>query len=282
MRKGLVLEGGGMRGMYTAGVLDVMMERSVEVDGIVGVSAGAVFGCNYKSGQIGRVIRYNTTYCRDPRYVSLRSLIKTGDLYGEQFCYHDIPEELDPFDAEAFERNPVEFYVTCTDVLTGKPIYRRCTKGDGADLQWMRASASMPLVSRIVTAVGYKLLDGGISDSIPIEWMREKGYRKNIVVLTRPEGYRKRKSGGRALFRTAYRKYPAVAETIEKRHIMYNETLDKIWELRKTGEIFVLSPSREIKLSRIERNPDKLQEMYQLGREDAQSQLKNMVDFLSD
>ena len=112
--------------------------------------------------------------------------------------------------------------------------------------------------------------------------MREKGYRKNIVVLTRPEGYRKRKSGGRALFRTAYRKYPAVAETIEKRHIMYNETLDKIWELRKTGEIFVLSPSREIKLSRIERNPDKLQEMYQLGREDAQSQLKNMVDFLSD
>lgn len=119
MRKGLVLEGGGMRGMYTAGVLDVMMERSVEVDGIVGVSAGAVFGCNYKSGQIGRVIRYNTTYCRDPRYVSLRSLIKTGDLYGEQFCYHDIPEELDPFDAEAFARNPVEFYVTCTDVLTG-------------------------------------------------------------------------------------------------------------------------------------------------------------------
>ena len=206
MKTGLVLEGGAMRGMYTAGVLDVMLEQQVQVDAVVGVSAGAVFGCNYKSRQIGRTIRYNKAYCRDPRYMSIRSLIKTGDLFGEEFCYHELPERLDPFDLETFESNPVEFYVAATDVHTGKPVYHKCTDGKEEDLQWMRASASMPVVSRVVSVGGYELLDGGISDSIPVNWFRSQGYEKSIVVLTRAEGYRKKESAPNPAISFALRK----------------------------------------------------------------------------
>ena len=188
MKTGLVLEGGAMRGLYTAGVLDILMENGITVDGAVGVSAGAVFGCNYKSGQIGRVLRYNLAYCRDPRYMGLRSLIRTGDLYGEQFCYHDIPDRLDPFDREAFRKNPMAFYVVCTDVHTGEAVYYRLSDGGDRDIQWMRASASMPLVSRTVQVDGYELLDGGIADSIPIAWFRSQGYTRNLVILTQPAG----------------------------------------------------------------------------------------------
>ena len=136
--------------------LDVMMEQDIIFDGAVGVSAGAVFGCNYKSRQPGRVIRYNKRYCRDPRYVSIRSLLKTGDLYGESFCYHELPDRLDPFDAAAYRKNPMEFYVVCTDALTGEAVYHRCDRGDARDLQWMRASASMPMVSKLVELDVYK------------------------------------------------------------------------------------------------------------------------------
>ena len=167
MKTGLILEGGAMRGMYTAGVLDVMMENNIWVDGAVGVSAGAVFGCNYKSKQIGRTIRYNKKYGRDPRYAGFHSLLKTGDYFGTEFCYHEIPERLDPFDTETFEKNPVEFYVVGTDVTTGKAVYHKCTNGKDKDLEWFRASASMPLLSNIVEVDGYRLLDGGIADSIP-------------------------------------------------------------------------------------------------------------------
>ena len=184
MKTGLVLEGGAMRGMYTAGVLDVMMENHVEVDGVIGVSAGAVFGCNYKSKQIGRAIRYKKKNCYDVRYVSLKYLIKNGDLYGAEFCYNELPNRLDPFDVKTYQENPVDFYVTCTDVHTGRPVYHLCNRGDAEDIQWMRASASMPLVSRIVSVGGYDLLDGGISDSIPIRWFLKQGYKKNIVILT--------------------------------------------------------------------------------------------------
>ena len=124
MKTGLVLEGGAMRGMFTAGVLDVLMEHNIQLDGAVGVSAGAVFGCNYKSHQIGRTIRYNTEYCTDKRYASFGNLLRTGNLYSEQFCYHTVPEKLDPFDTEAFRENPMDFFVVCTDVRTGEPIYR--------------------------------------------------------------------------------------------------------------------------------------------------------------
>ena len=149
MKTGLVLEGGAMRGMFTASVLGVLMEHNIQLDGAVGVSAGAVFGCNYKSHQIGRTIRYNTEYCTDKRYASFGNLLRTGNLYSEQFCYHTVPEKLDPFDAETFQKNPMDFFVVCTDVRTGEPIYRKCRTGNAEDIQWMQASASMPLAATI-------------------------------------------------------------------------------------------------------------------------------------
>ena len=164
LRTGLVLEGGAMRGIFTAGVLDVLMEGRVAVDGIVGVSAGACFGCNVKSGQIGRAIRYNRRYCADWRYWSLWSLIWTGDLFGADFCYHRLPNELDPFDWDAFAANPMPFHVVCTDVRTGRPVYHDCVETGDVCLEWVRASASMPIVSRIVELDGGKYLDGAVTD----------------------------------------------------------------------------------------------------------------------
>ena len=192
MKTGLVLEGGAMRGMFTAGVLDILMEHNIDVDGVIGVSAGATFGCNYKSKQIGRTIRYNMKYCNDPRYCSFRSLLKTGDLYGAEFCYHTLPEQLDLFDNETYEASPMEFYMVTTDVNTGEPVYYKCDKFDHEGLEWVRASASMPLVSRIVEVGGRQMLDGGISDSIPLQYFQSIGYNKNLVILTQPRDYVKK------------------------------------------------------------------------------------------
>lgn len=194
MKTGLVLEGGAMRGMFTAGVLDVLMEHGIVLDGAIGVSAGAVFGCNYKSHQIGRTIRYNTEYCQDKRYASFGNLLRTGNLYSEQFCYHTVPEKLDPFDAKTFAENPMDFFVVCTDVRTGDPIYHKCRTGDAEDIQWMQASASMPLAARIVKIGHYQLLDGGIADSIPVRFFESIGYKRNLIVLTQPKGFVKRRT----------------------------------------------------------------------------------------
>jgi predicted patatin/cPLA2 family phospholipase len=280
MKRGLVLEGGGMRGLYTAGVLDILMEQGVEFDGLVGVSAGAVFGCNYKSRQIGRVLRYNTTYCRDPRYISLRSLVRTGDLYEEGFCYRELPQVLDPFDTAAFAANPLEFHLVCTDVRTGRPVYHRCDVGDAEDIQWMRASASMPLVSRVVSVGGMELLDGGISDSIPLKWSRGAGYDRDVVVLTQPAGYRKKKSAFAPLLKLLLRKYPAIVDAMGKRPQVYNAALDELEALERAGEVFVLRPGRKLALSRTERDPQKLRNAHRLGREDAERRLGELRAFL--
>lgn len=280
MKRGLVLEGGGMRGLYTAGVLDVLTERGVEFDGLVGVSAGAVFGCNYKSRQIGRSLRYNTTYCRDPRYVSLRSLLRTGDLYEAKFCYRTLPEILDPFDSSAFAANPVEFHVVCTDVRTGRPVYHRCETGDTEDVQWMRASASMPLVSNVVRVGGMELLDGGIADSIPIAWSRAHGYDRNVVILTQPPGYRKKRSAFFPLVKFLLRKHPRLAEAMAKRSEVYNASLDELEALERNGEVLVFRPGCKLPLSRTERNPDKLRMAHRLGREDAERRLEELRAFL--
>ncbi len=281
MRKGLILEGGAMRGMFTAGVLDVMMENGITFDGAAGVSAGAVFGCNFKSGQIGRVIRYNTKYCRDRRYCSLYSLLKTGDLYGADFCYREIPENLDIFDEEAFEKNPMPFYVVATDVETGMPVYRRCNTGRGEDLLWMRASASMPMVSRPVEIGDRLFLDGGMSDSIPLRFMEGIGYRKNVVVLTRPASYRKKEKGLGAM-RLFLRKYPYLALAMEERPYVYNETLSYIKEKEEKGEVFVIRPEEALDLARIEKKPERLRAAYEAGRRIAENKLEGLRDFLKD
>lgn len=271
-----------MRGLFTAGVIDVMMEHNIEFDGAIGVSAGAVFGCNYKSHQIGRVLRYNTRFCRDPRYASFRSLLKTGDLYGSDFCYHEIPTKLDIFDTDTYQKSPMDFYVVCTDVNTGKPVYKNCLTGDEKDIIWMRASASMPMVSKIVEVDGYQLLDGGISDSIPIKKFQELGYEKNIIILTQPLNYVKKKNKMLPLLRVSLRQYPNMIHTLAHRHEMYNETTAYIRQLEKQGKVLVIRPKEALNIAQVEHDPKELKRVYELGRAEANRQLNQIQQFLTD
>ncbi len=279
--KGMVLEGGALRGIYTAGCLDVLMEKEIEVDGYAGVSAGVVFGANYKSGQAGRTIRYNIRYLKDPRYSGIRSLIKTGDLFGRDFCYNQIPNVLDPFDYEAFRANPVKLYAVATDALTGKPLYHELREGNESDLEWMRGSASMPGVSKAVRVDGYTILDGGISDSVPIEFMLSKGYEKIIVILTRPRGYRKKAKRLNPLVRRALRDWPAIISALERRSEEYNRELDLVDELEKQGKVLVLAPTEDLGVKRVEKNRDKVFALYCLARDDTLSRISEIREFLA-
>ena len=280
MKKGLIMEGGAMRGMFTAGVTDVMLENGIEFDGGIGVSAGAAFGCNYKSKQIGRAIRYNMQYCNDERYCGLKTLIKTGDIYGADFCYRELPEKLDIFDGETYRANPMEFYVVCTDIVTGKPIYHKCITAGREDLDWIRGSVSMPLVSRIVETEGYKLLDGGMSDSVPVKYFESIGYDRNVVILTQPDGYIKKKNKMLPVMRIKLRKYPNLIATIANRHNVYNETTAYIKEKEISGDLFVVRPPAPLEIGAVEHNPDKLKQVYEIGRKTAEEKIKAMKEFL--
>ena len=281
MKTGLILEGGAMRGMFSCGILDVLMENGVTFDGCAGISAGAVFGCNFKSGQIGRPIRYNKKYCADPRYVSLRSLVTTGDLYGVQFCYHELPDKLDVFDRKAFSENPMAFYVGATDVDTGKAVYHLCKDGGAEDIEWMRASASMPMVSRVVEIGDYRLLDGGIVEPVPYDFMRREGYGRNVVILTQPREYRKKKSAMLPLMRLTMRAYPKVVEAMALRHERYNAMTDRIAEDEQQGKVLVLRPPEALCISRTEKNPEELERVYQMGRRIALQRLDEVRAYLS-
>lgn len=281
MKKGLILEGGAMRGMFTAGVTDVMQEQGIEFDGAVGVSAGAAFGCNYKSRQIGRAIRYNKRFCNDRRYSGLRSLLTTGNLFNTDFAYREVPLNLDVFDFAAYTANPMEFYLVCTNVETGKPIYHRYDGYHDHGFDWIRASASMPMVSRTVEIDGQKLLDGGISDAIPLHFFEDRGYNRNIVILTQPAGYRKKKTSAMPIIRLMYRKYPALVHAMEIRHEMYNSTLEYIARQEAAGNILVIRPAEPLPVSRVEKNPERLQAAYDIGRATATAQLESIRQFLS-
>lgn len=280
MKKGLVMEGGAMRGMFTAGVTDVMMENNITFDGGIGTSAGAVFGCNYKSRQIGRVIRYNKKYCRDKRFASLHSLITTGDIYGADFGYNRIPNELDVFDTETYKSSPMEFYVTCTDIRTGCAVYHRCDNGDAADIEWMRASASMPLVSRLVNIDSYILSDGGTADSIPLVFLENLGYDRNVVILTQPYDYIKQKNKFLPILKLAYRKYPKFIAALADRHDRYNETLQYIKEKEQAGKLFVVRPPEPLNIASVEHNPQELERVYRIGRSTAAARMADMKRFL--
>lgn len=280
MKKGLILEGGAMRGLFTAGVMDVFMENGIEFDAAIGVSAGAAFGCNYKSRQIGRVIRYNKRFAKDPRFCSFRSLIKTGDLFGAEFCYHTIPDTLDLFDEQAYVDNPMDFYVVVTDVETGKAVYINSDEAGDDALECFRASASMPLVSKPVEIKGKKYLDGGIADSVPIQYFESIGFEKNVIILTQPKGYFKKPSTAAKVMKYALKEYPNVVRTMENRHIEYNDTLAYIEEKEKSGEAYVIRPEAPLEIGRVEHNPEVMQKVYDIGRKIAEKHLENIKAFL--
>ena len=280
MKIGLVMEGGAMRGLFTAGVIDVLMENQITFDGAIGVSAGAAFGCNFKSRQIGRVIRYNTKYCRDSRYGSFRSLLKTGDIYSKEFAYGELPNVLDPFDTKAFSENPMEFYVVATNIETGLPVYHKCETGTGEDMDWIQASASMPLVSHPVEIGGKLLLDGGMSDSVPLAYFQSIGYQKNVVILTRPEDYRKKKNKLMPVIRVRMHQYPNMIETLAYRHIMYNDEIAYIRKQKELGNTFIIEPREALHIGPVEHDPKELLRVYETGRKTAMEQLPALQAFL--
>ena len=280
MKSAIIMEGGAMRGLFTAGVIDVLMENNIKFNGAAGISAGAVFGCNLKSNQIGRAIRYNKKYCNDKRYCSLNSLFKTGDLYNAKFCYETIPNELDIFDKEAFKNNPMEFYVGATNVNNAEILFHKCTDGGELDVKWMRASASMPIVSRIVKINDYDLLDGGIVCPVPYKHMMKLVYNKNIIVLTQPKGYRKKKSGV-LLIRLLLHKHKAISNAMKNRYKIYNDQMEDIDNLEKYGEALVIRPKQALNVGKSEKNPEKLEEAYQLGREACLSLIDDIKNYLN-
>lgn len=278
MKIGLVLEGGAMRGLYTAGVLDVFLDKDIKVTDILGVSAGAVFGVNYKSNQRGRTLRYNLKYLNDKRYMSINSLIKTGNLVNKEFAYYTLPKELDIFDEKAYEDNNINFYAVITNMETGKPEYEKIDNAE-EKIEVLRASSSMPFLSKPVLINNNSYLDGGISDSIPVLKAMEMGCDKVIVVLTRPIEYRKKKRNS-FLIKMFYKKYPNLINTMVNRYKNYNNTVEEIIKLEEEGKIFVIRPSRLVDIKRVEKDPKKLQEMYDLGVSDTISRIEELKNYL--
>lgn len=279
MKKGLVLEGGAMRGLFTAGIIDVMMEAGIEPDGLIGVSAGAAFGCNYKSRQPGRAIRYNMRFAKDPRYSGIWSLLKSGDYFNAEFGYHVVPKEYDIFDIEAFERNPMAFIVVCTDVETGQAIYHKVDHVDFDELEWLRASASMPLASKVVEVGGHKLLDGGVADSIPLAYAESIGYERNVVILTQPEGYTKKHSRLMPLMRIGLRKYPEMVKAMDQRHLMYNRELEFVSQAEREGRCLVIRPKQKIPIGHISHDPENMRQVYDMGRDMGKEKLNDIIAF---
>lgn len=275
---GLVLEGGAMRGMFTAGVLDVFMEEGIMADGVVGVSAGALFGVNYLSGQKGRVIRYNKRFNADRNYIGLRPLLQEGSIVSIQYAYHQVPHHLDPFDDEQFQKSGIPFYAVVTNIRTGQPEYIRIQSGF-TQMDVLRASGSMPFVSRPVVIGNEEYLDGGISDSIPFRWMADQGYDKLVVVLTRDITYRKKPAN--AAYNLYRSRYPHFAELLKNRYLRYNACLEELAQWESEGKAFVIRPSCPITLATMERDPEKLQQVYDLGTRDAREALPGLDRYLA-
>ena len=278
---GIVLEGGGLRGLYTSGVLDVLMENGLKFNSAVGVSAGAVFGSNLKSEQIGRGIRYNLKFSKNPHYKGFRSLLLTGDFFGGEFCYHKLPNELDHFDTEAFRQNPMDFYAVTTDIETGLPYYHKLTDGGYKDLEYVRASASMPLVSKTVNIDGHKYLDGGIADSIPLKFMQDQGFKRNVVILTQPMDFVKEPYKIMPMIKLKYSKYPSLVERFQNRHIMYNEQTAYVKKCESEGTTFVIRPEHSVAISPAETDNEKISRVYEHGREIGLKVLDDLRKFLN-
>lgn len=280
MKIGLVLEGGGMRGLFSAGVLDALLElKELSVNGIVGVSSGALFGVNYVSKQKERAVRYNKKYADDKRYMGLHSWITTGNAVNKDFAFYELPYKLDVFDNETFKKAETDFYVVMTNVESGKPEYV-LIEDAFAQMEYLRATSALPFASKIIEINGKKYLDGGISDSIPIDFCESLGYDKIIVVLTRPEGtYKEDKLG--FLYKLVYRKYPNLVNSLLNMATDYEKVLAKIKDLENKGKIFVVRPPEVLKIGRLEKNRDKIQKVYDTGLNTGLKELNNIVKYLN-
>ncbi len=267
--------------MFTEGVVDALREHGIMVDGTIGVSAGALFGCNYKSHQTGRALRYNTRFKDDPRYMGLRSFIKTGNYINTEFAYNKVPLEYDIIDNDTFMADPSEFYVVCTDIETGQPVYKQIHSIDADTLHWFRATGSMPIVSTPVELEGMKLLDGGMTDCIPLRYFQSIGYDRNIVVLTQPREYIKKKSHITFLFRKCYPQYPMIAQCMSQRHIMYNMQRQYVAQQAEEGKIIAIYPDKPLAIGRTELNAHKMQAIYNHGYEVAMRHLNDIRRFMT-
>ena len=277
---GLVLEGGGLRGIYTAGVLDVMMEHQFMPHVVCGTSAGVTFGVNLLSQQPGRVLRYNCRYVGDRRYISLHSWLTTGNMINRDFAYDLLPRQLDPFDEATYKQSPAEFYATITNIRTGQAEYVRITD-TWKQMDVIRASASLPIICQPVTWQGEKYLDGGLADNIPLDKCFELGCDKVIIVLTRPIDY-VRNDHIAPLCRLAYPRHKALMQTIAQRNQQYNTRIEQINQLEQAGKVFVIRPSENRPVARLEKNPDKLRALHALGVEDTRKQWQAMMAYIGE
>jgi len=275
----LVLEGGGMRGMFTAGVLDAFMEEDISFKRCIGVSAGACHACSFMSRQKKRAYNVGVDYLDNKRYCSFFSLITTGDLFGAKFVYDEIPNKLNLYDYDAFNKNETEFYATVTNCETGKAEYIKINDMK-RDIVYVRASSSLPLLARIVKIGEKKYLDGGIADSIPVRHSLSSGNGKCVVVLTQHKGYRKKPNRLMALMRIKYFKYPLLTEKMENRYKNYNDTLDFLEEEEKKGSVYVIRPPKELEIGRIEKDKEVLKEIYETGYNEAKRVLGELKTFL--
>lgn len=276
---GLVLEGGGMKGLYTAGVLDFFLDKNIDFSKCYGVSAGACHLCSYLSKQRGRAYAVMTEYLDDKNYMGISSLLKTGDLFNADMCYRRIPDELIPFDYDAFAKNKSKGYAVVTNIETGLAEYI-LLKDIHEDMEAVRASASLPLVSRNVKIGNHYYLDGGLADSIPLMHSITDGNKKNVVVMTKETGYRKTPAEHLELAKVRYKKYPKVYELMRDRHIAYNQTLDYLAEQVKNGNAFLIQPQKKSDVGRIEKNKEKLYALYQEGYEEAAEQYDALMEYL--
>ena len=272
MKTGLVLEGGGMRGVYTTGALDCFQDNGLTFDYVIGVSAGACHATSYLSGQRGRSFQINVEYSQDKRYISLGNYLRTKSVFGMDFIFHEIPDRLLPFDYEAMSKNPTEFVVGVTDVLTGQPFYFTNPKTDMVNTV-VAASSAIPIFSPMVEIEGKQYLDGGTTDPIPVKKALEDGCDRVVIILTRPRGYQKQPEGFRKIYRRKFKKYPAMVEALDRRHEIYNDTLKFIETLEKEGRAIVLAQTSPIPIGRFEKDPAKLRALYELGMKDAANRL---------
>lgn len=278
MKIGLVLEGGGMRSLYSAGIMDLFIDEGITADCVVGVSAGSLFGVNLLSKQRGRALRYNKRFNREKDYMGLRPYIREGNFVSTDYAYDYVPRVYDPFDDETFKNSKSDFYAVVTNVDTGEAEYIH-VKSVFDQMDVLRASSSMPVVSKMVEIDGQNYLDGGIADSIPFEWVSKQGCDKVIVILTRDANYKKKPMS--PLMGIPYKKkYPKLVEKMMARHKIYNRSLRLLKKWEDSGRAFVFRPSEPISISRMEKNPDNLQAVYDLGVKDGKTLMESLKKYL--